>query len=71
VLVNAITPSPIETPLVEGMSENWKTATRAELPLGRFGQPDRVARRQSCWRSPGGNLYVGQTLGPNSGDVMS
>jgi len=20
--------------------------------------------------SPGGNLYVGQTLGPNSGDVM-
>jgi len=71
VLVNAIAPGPIETPLVEGISEDWKTAKRAELPLGRFGRPEEVAPTAVLLASsPGGDLYVGQTLGPNSGDVM-
>jgi 3-oxoacyl-[acyl-carrier protein] reductase len=71
VLVNAIAPGPIETPLVAGITEEWKAAKRAELPLGRFGQPEEVAPTAVLLASdPGGNLYVGQTLGPNSGDVM-
>jgi 3-oxoacyl-[acyl-carrier protein] reductase len=71
VLVNAIAPGPIETPLVEGITEDWKVAKRAELPLGRFGVPAEVAPTAVLLASdPGGNLYVGQTLGPNSGDVM-
>jgi 3-oxoacyl-[acyl-carrier protein] reductase len=71
VLVNAIAPGPIDTPLVEGITEDWKIAKRAELPLGRFGVPDEVAPTAVLLASdPGGNLYVGQTLGPNSGDVM-
>jgi 3-oxoacyl-[acyl-carrier protein] reductase len=71
VLVNCIAPGPIETPLVEGISESWKTAKRAELPLGRFGTPAEVAPVALLLASdPGGNLFLGQTLGPNSGDVM-
>ena len=71
VLVNAIAPGPIETPLVDGITEDWKVAKRAELPLGRFGLPREVAPTAVLLASdPGGNLYVGQTLGPNSGDVM-
>jgi 3-oxoacyl-[acyl-carrier protein] reductase len=71
VLVNCIAPGPIATPLVEGISESWKTAKRAELPLGRFGTPAEVAPTALLLASdPGGNLFVGQTLGPNSGDVM-
>lgn len=71
VLVNSIAPGPIETPLVEGISEEWKAVKRAELPLGRFGFPAEVAPTALLLASdPGGNLYVGQTLGPNSGDVM-
>lgn len=71
VLVNAIAPGPIETPLVEGITEDWKVAKQAELPLGRFGVPAEVAPTAVLLASdPGGNLYVGQTLGPNSGDVM-
>jgi len=71
VLVNAIAPGPIETPLVDGISEEWKSAKRRELPLGRFGLPAEVAPTAVLLASdPGGNLYVGQTLGPNSGDVM-
>ena len=57
--------------LVEGITEDWKVAKRAELPLGRFGVPAEVAPTAVLLASdPGGNLYVGQTLGPNSGDVM-
>ena len=71
VLVNSIAPGPIETPLVDGISEDWKAAKRAELPLGRFGKPAEVAPTALLLASdPGGNLFVGQTLGPNSGDVM-
>lgn len=71
VLVNAIAPGPIETPMVAGISEDWKAAKRSELPLGRFGIPEEVAPTAVLLASdPGGNLYVGQTLGPNSGDVM-
>jgi 3-oxoacyl-[acyl-carrier protein] reductase len=71
VLVNAIAPGPIETPMVAGITEDWKRAKRAELPLGRFGRPEEVAPTAVLLASdPGGNLYVGQTLGPNSGDVM-
>ncbi|MFV0253152.1 MAG: SDR family NAD(P)-dependent oxidoreductase [Beutenbergiaceae bacterium] len=71
VLVNCVAPGPIETPLVAGISEEWKVAKRAELPLGRFGVVDEVAPTVvALASSPFGDIYVGQTLGPNSGDVM-
>lgn len=71
VLVNAIAPGPIETPMIAGISAEWKTAKAAQLPLGRFGHAEEVAPTALLLASdPGGNLYVGQTLGPNSGDVM-
>ncbi|MEV0390106.1 SDR family NAD(P)-dependent oxidoreductase [Nonomuraea sp. NPDC050643] len=71
VLVNAIAPGPVESPMVAGITEDWKSAKRAELPLGRFGRPEEVAPTAVLLAAdPGGNLYVGQTLGPNSGDVM-
>ncbi|CAX58600.1 SDR family NAD(P)-dependent oxidoreductase [Erwinia billingiae] len=71
VLVNAIAPGPIETPLIEGLNSEWKKAKAAELPLGRFGRAEEIAPVALLLASePGGNLFVGQTLGPNSGDVM-
>ncbi|WNW13345.1 SDR family NAD(P)-dependent oxidoreductase [Pseudomonas sp. DTU_2021_1001937_2_SI_NGA_ILE_001] len=71
VLVNAVAPGPIETPLVDGLSQEWKAAKSRELPLGRFGRAEEVAPIVVLLASePGGNLFVGQTLNPNSGDVM-
>ncbi len=71
VLVNAIAPGPIDTAMVEGISEEWKRAKQAELPLGRFGRPEEVSPTAVLLASsPGGDIYVGQVLGPNSGDVM-
>lgn len=70
VRVNAVAPGPINTPLVEGLSEDWKSAKRAELPLGRFGEPAEIGGVVSFLCSDDAALFVGQTLGPNSGDVM-
>jgi 3-oxoacyl-[acyl-carrier protein] reductase len=71
ILVNAIAPGPIETPLIDGLSPDWKASKAAELPLGRFGRAEEVAPTALLLASsPDGDLYVGQTLGPNSGDVM-
>lgn len=70
VRVNAVAPGPINTPLVEALSEDWKTAKQAQLPLGRFGQPDEVGGVVAFLISDDAALFVGQTLGPNSGDVM-
>ncbi len=70
VRVNAVAPGPINTDLVLGLSEEWRHNKAAELPLGRFGEPWEVAETVSFLASDGAALYVGQTLGPNSGDVM-
>ncbi|HWK64790.1 MAG TPA: SDR family oxidoreductase [Rhizobiaceae bacterium] len=70
VRVNAVAPGPINTPLVMGLSDEWRAAKRAQLPLGRFGEPSEVAETVAFLASPAASLFVGQTLGPNSGDVM-
>ena len=70
VRVNAVAPGPINTPLVRMLSQDWQAAKAAELPLGRFGEPDEVAGTVAFLCSPDAALFVGQTLGPNSGDVM-
>lgn len=70
VRVNAVAPGPINTPLVQALSREWRDRKAAELPLGRFGEPEEVAAVVSFLASPAASLFVGQTLGPNSGDVM-
>lgn len=70
VRINAVAPGPINTPLVMALSEDWRLAKAAGLPLGRFGEPDEVAAAVAFLCSPEAALFVGQTLGPNSGDVM-
>lgn len=70
VLVNAIAPGPIETPLLASETEAWRSAKLAELPIGRFGSVDEVTPTALLLASSDGSYYVGQTLGPNGGDVM-
>ena len=68
--MNAVAPGPINTELVLGLSDEWRANKTAELPLGRFGEPYEVAETVAFLASDAASLYVGQTLGPNSGDVM-
>lgn len=70
VRVNAVAPGPINTELVRALSQEWRDRKAAELPLGRFGEPEDVAATVAFLASHDAAVYVGQTLGPNSGDVM-
>lgn len=70
VLVNAVAPGPIETPLLDSETEQWRSNKLAELPIGRFGTVDEVTPTVVMLASADGSYYVGQTLGPNGGDVM-
>ena len=70
VRVNAVAPGPIGTDLVMALSEDWRKAKASELPLGHFGEPDDVAATVAFLASDDAKIYVGQTLDPNSGDVM-
>ena len=70
VRVNAVAPGPINTELMMALSDDWRNTKAAELPLGSFGEPADVAATVVFLASGDARIYVGQTLGPNSGDVM-
>jgi 3-oxoacyl-[acyl-carrier protein] reductase len=63
-------PGPINTAMARALSPEWQQAKLASLPLGRYGEPEEVAATVAFLASPASSLFVGQTLAPNSGDVM-
>ncbi|WP_336921680.1 SDR family NAD(P)-dependent oxidoreductase [Aquipuribacter sp. SD81] len=71
VLVNAVAPGPVETDMTDDLDDDWKQQKTAELPLGRFARVEEITPSVLLLAaSPDGDVYVGQTLHPNSGDVM-
>jgi 3-oxoacyl-[acyl-carrier protein] reductase len=70
VLVNAVAPGPISTGIMPPESEEHEEAFKAALPIRRFGAVEEVAPTVVFLASDEASYYVGQTLGPNGGDVM-
>lgn len=71
ITANCIAPGPIETQLMGVVSDDWRQGKQAQLALPRFGTLEEVLPSAIFLASdPDGNLYTGQTLGPNLGDVM-
>jgi NAD(P)-dependent dehydrogenase (short-subunit alcohol dehydrogenase family) len=70
VLVNAIAPGPVETAMLESESADWKRKKLADLPIGRFASVAEIVPTAVFLASDESTYYVGQTLGPNGGDVM-
>jgi 3-oxoacyl-[acyl-carrier protein] reductase len=71
ITANCLAPGPIRTALMDNVSPQWQRDKLAELVIPRFGTPEEVVPAALLLASdPGGNLFTGQTLGPNCGDVM-
>jgi 3-oxoacyl-[acyl-carrier protein] reductase len=70
ITVNAIAPGPVETDMLAALSDQWRAAKLAELPMGRFGRPDEIAPTAVLLASEDGAYYTGSTLNVSGGDVM-
>ena len=65
--VNAIAPGFIDTPMVQGISEELLKRYVALIPQQRVGTPEEVAGLALLLAGPDGGYMVGQTLSPNGG----
>lgn len=71
VLINSVAPGPIMTSMTTDNFADTIEEDKKHLPLGRQGEAFEVAPSiLFLASSPDGDIYCGQTLGPNSGDVM-
>ena len=69
-LVNCIAPGPIETGIVPRVEGAPRVDYTSRLPIQREGTVEEVAPTAVFLASDAATYYVGQTLGPNGGDVM-
>jgi 3-oxoacyl-[acyl-carrier protein] reductase len=68
--VNAIAPGPVETTLLDDLSEEWRAAKEAELPMGRLGRVEDIVPTAVFLAGDESDYYTGQTLSPDGGDAM-
>jgi len=72
ILVNAVAPGPIWTPLIPAtFSEEGVAAFGEKVPLGRPGQPDEIAPSYVFLASGDSSYMSGQVLHPNGGEVLN
>ncbi|UCF08739.1 MAG: 3-oxoacyl-[acyl-carrier-protein] reductase [Thermoplasmata archaeon] len=67
VTVNAIAPGFIETDMVKGIPDKVKERILAQVPLGRFGRPEEVARAVVYLASDDASYITGHVLNINGG----
>lgn len=72
ILVNAVAPGPIWTPLIPSTFDAEHVAKfGSKEPLGRAGQPDEVAPCYIFLASADASYMTGQTLHPNGGEIVN
>jgi len=65
--VNAICPGFIDTPMTQPVSPLMRKALTARTPLGRWAEPDEVAKTALFLASDDSSFFTGQWLSPNGG----
>jgi 3-oxoacyl-[acyl-carrier protein] reductase len=70
VCVNALAPSAIEGPALQGIDEDRRRALLGATPLGRFGHADDVAAAVVYLAGDGAGFITGTTLDLNGGRSM-
>lgn len=70
ICVNCIAPGFIVTPMTDALSEEQKEALLKQIPLGRFGQAEEVAKMALFLASPAADYVTGQVWAVDGGMVM-
>jgi len=70
ITVNAVTPGYIETEMVANVPEEAMKKVVAQIPLGRLGKPEEVARVVEFLADPDSGYITGEVYGINGGLYM-
>jgi 3-oxoacyl-[acyl-carrier protein] reductase len=70
ITVNAVAPGFIATDMTDKLSEEQKSALLPQIPLGRMGQPEEIARVVRFLASEDASYLTGQTLHADGGMYM-
>lgn len=71
VTVNTVAPGFIETDMTAELPEAQKEAMLKQIPLGRLGQPDEIARIVAFLADDAGAYITGETIHVNGGMYMA
>ncbi|MGB1686028.1 MAG: SDR family NAD(P)-dependent oxidoreductase, partial [Pseudomonadales bacterium] len=68
--VNAVAPGPTNTPIMNGIPEEWIKDMEAAIPLGRMAEPTEIADAV-CWlASDASSMCTGSVLVANGGSYF-
>ena len=70
VTVNTISPGYIATDMVNNIAEEVRDKIRAQIPLGRFGTPDEIARVVGFLAADDAGFITGANIAANGGQHM-
>jgi acetoacetyl-CoA reductase len=70
ITVNAICPGYINTDMVKAMSEKAIEATESQIPVGRLGEPDDIARCVKFLIADDSSFITGSTITANGGHYL-
>ena len=68
--VNTLVPGATNTPMMQGIPEEWMQQMISAIPLGRMAEPDDVAKVASFLASDDAGFITGQNIAVNGGMVF-
>ena len=68
--VNSLVPGPTNTPMMQGIPQEWADAIVAGVPMGRMGEPDDIAKVAVFLASDDSGFVTGQSLAVNGGSAF-
>lgn len=65
--VNAVAPGFVETDMTDALSDSVKENLKSQIPLGKIGHPEDIAKAVAFLASPDANYITGQVLSVDGG----
>ena len=68
--VNTLVPGPTNTPMMQGIPQEWADAIIAGVPMGRMAEPEDIAKVAVFLASDDSGFVTGQNVAVNGGSAF-